>query len=156
LKWNLKRLALAAEVAGGIGIIISLLYVANEVSKNNANIELSNHLALSNQLAEIRLAVIESNDLGLIIERGNADPAELDSADRVRYDWYAQYGFGIWETAYFMHENVLLPLELWETWDRGWCSFYINSPGFLILWQEKAKRNASEGFIVHVESYVGQ
>ena len=41
---NLKKMALLAAVAGGIGIIISILYLAYEVSESTEEQALSHHL----------------------------------------------------------------------------------------------------------------
>jgi len=56
---NLKKMALIAEVLGGVGIIISILYLAYVVSQNSESVELSHHLTLSDQYLALRQSIAE-------------------------------------------------------------------------------------------------
>jgi len=58
-RMNLKKMALIAEVLGGVGIIISILYLAYEVSQNSESVELSHHLTLSDQYLALRQSIAE-------------------------------------------------------------------------------------------------
>ncbi len=151
MKWSLKRLALAAEIVGAIGIIISLIYVGNEVSKNTANIELSNHLSILNRLDDVRMSIMESDDLGLIIDRGNSDPTELAGAELSRYNAYAKSWFNTWETAYFINRGELMSTTAWEGWDRATCNS-SNVPGLSAFWQEVRDTDFLDVFVKHVDA----
>ena len=54
IRWSLKKWALFAEVVGGIGIIVSILYLALEIDQNTESVRAANHLALIEQLGVVR------------------------------------------------------------------------------------------------------
>ena len=71
---DLKKWALLAEIVGGIGIVISVLYLAYEVSRNTTNIQAANALAISSETMGIRSQQVENNALNeLILKASNLD-----------------------------------------------------------------------------------
>ena len=102
---NLEKWALVAEVLGGIGIIVSIIYLAVEVSQNSANTEVRNHLAIVDQIQELRTAVIESEEFADIRLRGDAGLANLDENERLRYRNWAFNSLDLWESTLIMYRR---------------------------------------------------
>jgi len=75
---NLKKMALLAEVVGGIGIIVSILYLVYEVSENTEGQALSHNLALSDQVLDLQHNLLQNSGLDAIVHRGSDDLAQLD------------------------------------------------------------------------------
>ena len=93
-------MALIAEVLGGIGIIVSILYLAYEVSQNSENMGLSHHLTLSNQFLELRQSVMENDNLAKIIAEGNSGFATLEPFEQLQFESYLTSMWDIWENAH--------------------------------------------------------
>ncbi|NIP50840.1 MAG: hypothetical protein GWN81_02385, partial [Phycisphaerae bacterium] len=81
---NLKKTALLAEIIGGAGIIVSILYLALEVSENTKNTQISNHLALIEQNSEFRYLRMASPDLVEIALQGSSNAGNLSAVDQRR------------------------------------------------------------------------
>ena len=87
-KLGLSEWASVAEIAGMIGVIISLIFVAVSLQRNT--------LAVSGQTADqiyqasrsLDLVVLENPDLLVLSERGRADWEELSDTERL---WYLQW-----------------------------------------------------------------
>ena len=146
---NLKKTALLAEIIGGAGIIVSILYLALEVSENTKNTQISNHLALIEQNSEFRYLRMASPDLVEIALQGSSNARNLSAVDQRRFRAYALQSFDMWETAFLMNDSDVLPAGTWKVWDSSWCNT-LNTPGFRALWDE----GMSESFTVHFRSNV--
>ena len=86
LAMNLKKMALLAEVVGGIGIIVSILYLAYEVSENTEGQALSHHLMLSEQAQDLEGNLLQNNNLADIVRRGRDDLGQLDANERYQFE----------------------------------------------------------------------
>lgn len=130
---NLKKIALLAEIIGGVGIIVSILYLAFEVAKNTTNTQISNHLALIEQAGELKYLRMNNPDMAEIVLKGASDTEVLSTIDQSRFRSYAMQVLDIWETAFLMQESDVLPAGAWEVWDYAWCNT-VKAPGFRALW----------------------
>ena len=130
---DLKKTALLAEIIGGVGIIISILYLAFEVSKNTTNTQISNHLALIEQASKLKYLRMTNSDMAEIALKGASNSTSLSEVDQSRFRSYALQVFDMWETAFLMNESDVLPVGAWEVWDYSWCAT-VKAPGFRALW----------------------
>ena len=130
---RLKNMALIAEVLGGVGIIVSILYLAYEVSQNSESMELSHHLTLSDQFLGLRQSVMENDNLARIIAEGNSDIAALESFERLQFESYLTSMWDIWENAHYMFEIGRIEQEAWMNWNRAICSI-MAMPGHAEAW----------------------
>ena len=64
---KLEKLALLAEIVGGVGIVISVLYLAYEISQNTANIKATNAMSFSTAMNKRRFARVENGELDALI-----------------------------------------------------------------------------------------
>jgi hypothetical protein len=134
---NLKKTALLAEVIGGVGIIVSILYLAFEVSESTKNTQISNHLALIELASEFKYLRMTNPDMTEIILRGSSDPTSLSETDQVRFRSYAFQALDIWETAFLMNESDVLPAGAWDVWNDAWCNI-LEKPGYRAIWDAGA------------------
>ena len=96
---DLKKTALIAEIVGGIGIIVSILYLAFEVAENSKNTDISNQIALMQLNSESRLAVATSVESADVLSRGSVEVDSLTDAEQERFYLLAQHYFDLWELA---------------------------------------------------------
>ena len=148
---GLKKAALLAEIIGGVGIVVSILYLALEVSENTKNTQISNHLALIEQNSEFRYLRMANPELVEIALKGSANAASLSAVDQSRFLAYALQAFDIWETAFLMNESDVLPTGTWEAWNSSWCNS-LKAPGFRALWDEGMSNNFTDHFGRNVDS----
>lgn len=143
---SLKKMALIAEILGGVGIIISILYLAYEVSQNSRSVEISHHLTLSDQYLALRMSVAEDNDLAEIIVRGNSNLSALEPAERLQFESYLTSLWDIWENAGYMFNTDRLSQSAWANWDRALC-LRMSSSGSAAAWTNGLYRHYGVSFV---------
>lgn len=129
---DLKKGALLAEIVGGIGIVISVLYLAYEVSRNTTNVQAANALAISDQTMEIRSHQIENNDLNEIILKAS-DLDALTTSERNRFFAHTLNRLALWENLILMDSQELLPEGFYAPLDAGHCTNFRTS-GYRAVW----------------------
>ena len=118
---NLKKMALIAEVLGGVGIIISILYLAYEVSQNSEGVGLSHHLTLSDQYLALRQSLSEDADLAKVMVKGNSDFSALEPFERMQFEAYLTSFWDIWENAQYIFLTGRIDQGTWTDWNRALC-----------------------------------
>lgn len=141
---NLKKMALLAEVVGGIGIIISILYLAYEVSENTEGQALSHHLVLSEQVRDLEDNLLQNSDLADIVRRGSEAPGQLDAREQYQFERYLLAWWNIWENAHFMAETGRLDAATWDGWNTALCQT-TSLPGFAEAWKSDLTRDQFSG-----------
>lgn len=149
---DLKKWALIAEVLGGLGIIISLIYLGFEVSRNSASTEVSNHLEIVSQTQELRMAVVESADFADIRLRGDADLTNLNDNERLRYFNWAFNSLDLWESTFIMHKRGGTSDETWSIYDAGWCLSLQERAGMQEVFLTLQSTSFGDDFAAHVRS----
>ncbi|MDH3440784.1 MAG: hypothetical protein OEM63_08540 [Gammaproteobacteria bacterium] len=130
---NLKKSALLAEIFGGVGIIVSILYLGYEVSENTKNTRISNHLALQDMNSEFAALQLVNPELVEIVLKGSSDLTSLSDVERNQFELFTNQAFNVWETAFLMQVDDVLPEGTWDLWNVGYCD-YMNRPGFRAIW----------------------
>lgn len=138
MKRDLEKLALIAEIIGGTGIIVSVLYLAYQVSQNTANIRAANALAVSSEITALRLPTIENAELNDLIQQGRLDLDALTDSERSRFFSYTLNRFALLENILFMEEEGLLPADFAPPLINGTCGA-LNWPGYRGIWEDAAK-----------------
>lgn len=87
-KPSLGELANLAEIVGAIAIVISLIYVGQELKANTAAVKAASLQSITHSSSVNMLAVVENSDFADIRLRGDQDPMQLSEADRLRYFLY--------------------------------------------------------------------
>ena len=136
---DLKKSALVAEILGGIGIIVSILYLGFEISENNKNTRTSNHLALQELTGQVNNLLMENTALAEMILKGQDDPTSLSEVEQMQFYAFADRSFNVWETAFLMNQDGTLPAGTWELWSDGYCEA-LNLPGYHALWNDGMNR----------------
>jgi hypothetical protein len=153
---KLKKWALVAEVLGGLGIIISIIYLAIEVSQNSANTEVRNHLAIVDQTLKLRTAVVESEEFADILKRGDAGLLELNENERLRYSNWAYNSLDIWESTLIMYRRGGTSEEVWTVYSSGWCRSLRERVGVQEVFLDLQDTSFTKEFAVHVNNCLGQ
>lgn len=130
---DLKKLALVAEVVGGIGIVVSVLYLAFEISQNTANLKAANAMTFSSEINARRFARVENAELDSLIRRGQTAPDSLTDEERSRFLSYVLVRLTLLDNLLFMASSDLLPAGYAETILPGYCAS-LSAPGYRAIW----------------------
>ena len=100
---KLERWALFAEIAGAVAVVLSVAYLALQVSDNNRLLRSQAHynaLELTQRPLEIML---ESENLASVMVKCESDPEAVDQTSWARCSNYYFMQFNGWE--YLDHQN---------------------------------------------------
>ena len=151
---DLKKFALIAEIIGGAGIIVSMIYLAYQVSQNTANLQVANALAISSELNSVRALHIENREAHEFIYKAWTDYESLDESERFRFTAYALHRFSVWENLVLMEEEGLLPEGFGDLTGESLCTL-MRSPAFVSVWERSGGDYRTRQLVERVEACIG-
>lgn len=128
--------ALIAEVIGAVAVVISVVYLAFEISDSTREMRNQSHfnaLSMGQRPVEILLA---DSDLAAIVEQGYRDPDALSAADRHRFMMYELMEINAWEYYFYADREGVISRNLWVGADSYYRSLGRNNPGTRQYWDE--------------------
>ncbi len=135
---SLKRAALIAEIVGGTAVVISLVYLAVQVSDNNRLLRSQSHYSALELIQRPTEIMLQSDSLAEALYQCDHSPYEVSESLWPRCANY--YGMQVngWEYTYYQHLDGAVPPELWAGLD-GYMSNEVHSKaGFTRFWEEMA------------------
>lgn len=133
---KLERWALFAEIAGAIAVVLSVAYLALQVSDNNRLLRSQAHynaLELTQRPLEIML---ESENLADVMVRCESDPGAVDQTSWARCSNYYFMQFNGWEYLYYQHDDESIPVQLWHGADAYFKQNIRENLGFSRFWSQ--------------------
>jgi hypothetical protein len=135
-KERIEYLALIAEIIGGLGVIISVIYLALQVGDGNKELRAQNHrnaLDLAQRPFEM---LVEDREIAQIYVKGRSNFESLSEDERERLRLYNFILFNSWEFSYYQNVEDTIPPELWFGHDGYMRSEVRTNPGFVRSWKD--------------------
>lgn len=136
---DLEALGNLGDFLGGIGVVITLLYLAIQIRQNTRQLRLDSAAARTTALEDTTMGInqwierITSNkDLADVWRRGLDDPGQLDETDMLRFLYMSTQLMLTWQIS-FRRNQHLEDDELWA-YNRLYIKMYMRSPGFQTAW----------------------
>ena len=147
-KFNLKLMAMSAEIVASLAVIISLIFVAYSINQNTAALQAINDNFLY-ELQNQRLSDVSiDGDLATIIVKFT-DGQELTDSELLRYRFWMTQELNMWELAFLRFRDGLLPPRQWKTWDAMWSKdIPLQIP---VEWWSNYRYQFDTEFAVHVD-----
>lgn len=134
-KPTLAELAHLGEVIGGIGVIVTMIYLAVQVRANSELLRAQQHY-LTNQLDQgLQRLVIADEGLARLLVKAAGDPKQLSAAERVRFYTYETQFSADAEYAYYEYADGALDKDIWEAWVEGIAEHFRSSAGAREFWK---------------------
>ena len=143
---ELKRAALLAEIVGGLGIIISILYLAFEVSQNSDSQVMANNLALTESMHRLNASILANNELADLIAMSRSDVSSLTPGELEQIRAYTGSLMQIWEDAMGMYDLGDFSGGYWEGWSRALCRI-TSEPGWAVIWKDGLHDQYGDSFV---------
>lgn len=147
---NIAKAALIAEIVGGIGVVVSLVFVGLEIRSGSASEQARALLDLRLAIGEPQRSIASSPELGDLMQRGYLGYGDLDAAERYRFNLLAGNVLATYRTAFEYGSLGLVSQEELSAWRFGVCS-YLGFPGVRRVWRERW-RGRYAGFTEWVEA----
>ena len=147
---NWEAIGAIGEVAGAVGVITTLGYLAVQIRQNTKAVRLST-VHSTNEGFRSQAAIIGgSNSVAAVYASGLTEPEKLNLADRVQFYALLHNQVRGYEEAFYQHSEGALDPRVWE----GMHGQMLNTsslPGFKKYWQDRREWYSSY-FQDHVEN----
>ena len=133
---TLERWALLAEIVGAVAVVLSVAYLALQVSDNNRLLRSQAHyngLELSQRPLEM---MIDNENLAGVLTKCDADPDTVDQTSWYRCRGYYLMQFNSWEYLYYQNDDGSIPSQLWNGADASFKHRVATRPGYKRFWSE--------------------
>ena len=104
------------ELVGGVGIIVSLIYVGVQIRQNTIITRVSTTQAFAEQLNMIVMP-ISRGDFRDIYWRGISGISKLEGSELAAFGAWLSQLMRFWETVYFQRQEGVLDERLWSGWN---------------------------------------
>src|SRR5205823_12603116 len=98
---SLEQLSYLAQIAGLIGVILSLVFVGLQIRQNTAALRRNEHNSTMAQWTVIRMAIAGNRDVAELMTAGLRGESAMDAADQLRLEQFlaehAWAAFHIWD-----------------------------------------------------------
>lgn len=146
---KLEKLALIAEIIGGVAVVVSLLYVGIGIRQNTDAIMVANHQNILAMDIE-KNSWLRDPNFAELYDSALSDEEELSGPRKWQFRAFVADLVNIWENIYITHQKGLIDTAIWEGYD----SFYgsqIRLPAYRRIWEE-GRDGWSGDFAKHVDA----
>jgi hypothetical protein len=137
-KDRLQKMALLAEIVGAFAVVVSVVYLAFQISDNTRILRSQAHfnaLELSQRPFEI---MVETADLAKALVACDDEPFSVSPSDWLRCRNYYFMQFNAWEYLYYQNIDGSVPPELWRGGDAYFSEVARTKAGYTRFWKEGA------------------
>ncbi len=110
----IETLGNLGDFIGGIGVIVTLIYLAGQIRQNSRSVKAASAQAMLGSLGQTLNSIGSSPQTSRVFSLGQLDPSQLDEAEVAQFAHLILGWFRIVEQAFFEHERGGLDSELWE------------------------------------------
>jgi hypothetical protein len=150
MKLTLGNLAHLAEIIGAVAIVISLIYVGQELNANTAAVQAASLQSVTNASSVSMLAVVENEDFARIRVQAMRDPAQLSETEQLRWFLYQRQMWLHFQNVWQQWELGTLDNGIWEGYERVICRDLLSDEAARKQWQETHAFALSTEFVSHV------
>ena len=150
MKLTLGNLAHLAEIIGAVAIVISLVYVGQELNANTAAVQAASLQSVTNASSVSMLAVVENEDFARIRVQAMRDPSQLSETEQLRWFLYQRQMWLHFQNVWQQWELGTLDNGIWEGYERVICRDLLSDEATRQQWQETHAFALSTKFVRHV------
>jgi hypothetical protein len=103
---SLEQLSYLAQIAGAVGVVLSLVFVGLQIRQNTAALQRNQHNSTMAQWTVIRMAIAGNRDIAELMTAGLRGEKTLDAADQLRLE-------------HFLGEQLWAAFHIWDRTQRG-------------------------------------
>ena len=114
---NWEAVGAIGEVVGGLGVIVTLIYLSLQVRASTVASRVESKLAASQMYGDFIGKLIENPEINDVFVRGRKDFGSLEPEDNHRFSNMALQSFSLFSAGYFQYSHGTLNESDWyETW----------------------------------------
>lgn len=121
---------------GGIGVIVTLLYLVRQLRTNTLSVRTATYQDAVATMSTLASELARDAKAFDILSRGAHDRSSLDSLERQRFDLMVISIIRAYENLHFQYRSGAIGEEEWEGWEGRIRSNFL-SPGYREWWHEQ-------------------
>ena len=133
---ELQTLANVGEFLGGLGVIVSLIYLAVQIRGNTSSQQSETYARSLERMAYMQEFMAKDHALTKMFNEGLTDPSQLTITQKIQFAWVLTEMFGNLEFMFFQSEQRNIPAELWDRWEET-MKWWLTYPGVAAWWKGK-------------------
>ena len=133
---ELQTLANIGEFLGGLGVIVSLIYLAVKIRGNTSSQQSETYARSLERMAYMQEFMAKDHALTKMFNEGLIDPNQLTITQKIQFSWVLTEMFGNLEFMFFQSEQRNIPAELWDRWEET-MKWWLTFPGVVAWWKGK-------------------
>ena len=133
---ELQTLANVGEFLGGLGVIVSLIYLAVQIRGNTSSQQSETYARSLERMAYMQEFMAKDHALTKMFNEGLIDPSQLTLTQKIQFAWVLTEMFGNLEFMFFQSEQRNIPAELWDRWEET-MKWWLTFPGVVAWWKGK-------------------
>lgn len=150
---NWDAIAAIADVVGAVGVIASLLYLAQQVRDSTRASSVEAKLASSRMYTDFIAMLVQKPELNDIFLRGRKDIESLNKDEYHRFSNMAFIAFSFFSAAYFQRSNKTLSDSDWFEL-KAIIMYWVISEGFQSWWRKLGHMSYDGPFAEFIESEI--
>ena len=133
---NIRKAALVAEIVGGVGVVLSLIFVGVQLNENGNLLAAQAVFDLRESNSLMARTLISDAELADMVYRGYADRESLSEVEKWRFDFWVTEVLTHRMTAWKYAEEDLLDSDEIESWQSSTCFILTEYEGARIVWDQ--------------------
>ena len=142
-QFTLQDLGSLGEFVGALGVVISLIYLARQVSQNTTSIRAASFNSMTENSIRILEHSFRDGDFAEFLHRAERDPSSLSPNEQVRWDAYMTAVYRHFGNLVYQYRVGVLDQQMWQSY-RDTLKRHLRTPS----WQTLVR--AEPGVLQHV------
>ena len=130
----LEALGNIGDFLGGIGVVITLVYLATQIRQNTATVRATGAASHSEGLNNITLLLAQNFEARSVYFQGLSDYKSLSEDGRLQFDLLMQYFCQSLQRSVHLHRERAISEEAWQE-TLAAVSYLAERPGFRRWWE---------------------
>lgn len=115
---NWDAIGAVGEVAGAVGVIATLVYLAAQIRANTTESKLTAVHEISDTYTRFMLQVSSDSELAMVWDKGLHDFESLNRNERVRFLILAAVMFRVLDDAYIQYASGRMDEDAWHAYEK--------------------------------------
>ncbi len=142
----------SAEVLGALAVLITLIYLAQQIRQNTEEVRSANYHSVTDSFNEINLTLAGNPELARVFRLGNDAYEDLAEDERFQYNFFMHAAFRVLDVIKFQSQKGTNDMTLWD-FERKTLDVLLEGAGARAWWRERPY-NFSDDFVTYVEKNV--
>ena len=126
---SLQDLGNLGEFIGALGVVVSLVYLARQMSQNTVSVRAASFNSMVQNSIRLTEHSFRDPEFAAFLAKSERDPTELSEAEQVRWDSYMTAVYRHFGNLQYSHRMGTLDRQMWEAY-RATLKHHLRAPSW--------------------------